>query len=120
LAEIGQNHRMRSRKPATSELKVLRGERAAMRVRCAPDVLIVEQLAGMVVHNHRVAAEPERAGAWGSTARGSTSTTGPWRVYRDSERETRRLSAEMELTPAARNRVVTGPEPVSDLEPLLR
>jgi P27 family predicted phage terminase small subunit len=94
-------------------------ELAGMGVRCRPDVLVLEQLAGMVVHNHRAAAELERAGAWGPTARGGTSTTGPWRVYRDSEREIHRLSAELGLTPSARNRVVTGPEPASGLESLL-
>jgi P27 family predicted phage terminase small subunit len=94
-------------------------ELAGMGVRCRPDALVIEQLAGMVVQNHRAAAELERTGAWGPTARGGTSTTGPWRVYRDSEREIARLSAELGLTPTARNRVVTGPEPASDLASLL-
>jgi phage terminase small subunit len=39
--------------------------------------------------------------------------------YRDTSREIARLSAEMGLTPTARNRVVTGPEPASELESLL-
>jgi P27 family predicted phage terminase small subunit len=91
-----------------------------MGVRCRPDVLVIEQLAGMVVWNRRAGAELERAGAWSLTARGGTSTTGPWRVYRDSEREIHRLSAEIGLTPTARNRVVSGFETTdSELEKLL-
>lgn len=94
-------------------------ELVRMGVRCGPDVLIIEQLAGMVVWNHRAGAELERTGSWGVTARGGTSTTGAWRVYRDTEREIHRLSAELGLSPTARNRVVTGPEPMSELESLL-
>lgn len=107
---------------ATEQRRAFRNivaELERMGVRCGPDVLVIEQLAGMVVHNHRAGAELERSGAWGVTARGGTSTTGPWRVYRDSEREIHRLSAELGLTPTARNRVVTGPEPMSELEQLL-
>jgi P27 family predicted phage terminase small subunit len=107
---------------ATEQRRAFRNivaELVRMGVRCGPDVLVIEQLAGMVVWNHRAGAELERAGAWGATARGGTSTTGPWRVYRDSEREIHRLSAELGLSPTARNRVVTGPEPMSELEALL-
>jgi len=91
-----------------------------MRVRCGPDVLIIEQLAVMTDWNRRARVEMESHGAWGSTAYGGTSTTGPWRVYRDSEREIARLSSELGLTPVSRNRVVTGPEESMDeLEALL-
>lgn len=94
-------------------------ELAGMRVRCSPDRLIVESLAGMVDWNRKARAELETSGAWGPGARGGEVATPAWRVYRDSTREIARLSAELGLTPTARNRVVTGPEPDSDLERLL-
>jgi P27 family predicted phage terminase small subunit len=94
-------------------------ELTAMRVRSGPDVLVIEALAGMVTWHRRASAEIERVGAWGPTARGGETTTGAWRVYRDSEREIHRLSAELGLSPTARNRLVTGPEPDSALDALL-
>jgi P27 family predicted phage terminase small subunit len=94
-------------------------ELTAMRVRCTPDVLIIEALAGMVGWNRRASAELERVGAWGPGARGGVVTTPAWRVFRDSNHEIARLSAELGLSPTARNRLVTGPEPASALEALL-
>jgi P27 family predicted phage terminase small subunit len=94
-------------------------ELEGMGVRTAPDGLIVEALAGMVDWNRRARAELEISGAWGPGARGGEVATPAWRVYRDSNREIGRLSAELGLTPTARNRVVTGPQPPSDLERLL-
>jgi P27 family predicted phage terminase small subunit len=94
-------------------------ELARMRVRCAPDRLIVESLAAMVDWNRKARAQLEVGGAWGPGARGGEVATPAWRVYRDSTREIARLSAELGLTPTARNRVMTGPEPRSELEKLL-
>ncbi len=91
-------------------------ELVGMRVRCAPDRLIVESLAVMVDWSRRACAEMEENGAWGPGARGGEVATPAWRIYRDSTREIARLSAELGLTPAARNRVVTGAEPGSDWE----
>jgi P27 family predicted phage terminase small subunit len=90
-----------------------------MHVRCAPDALIIESLAGMVDWSRRARAQLEATGAWGAGARGGEVATPAWRVFRDANREISRLSAELGLTPTARNRVVTGPEPRSDLESLL-
>ncbi len=79
----------------------------------------IEQLAEMVVMNHRAAAEMEQYGAWEATARGGTTTTGARPVYRDGAREIHRLSAALGLIATALNRVAAGPEPESELEKLL-
>jgi P27 family predicted phage terminase small subunit len=94
-------------------------ELARMGVRCGPDTLIIESLAGMVDWKRRASAKLELGGAWGPGARGGEVATPAWRVFRDANREIARLSAELGLSPTARNRVMTGPEPASDLERLL-
>ena len=87
-----------------------------MHVRCSPDVLVIETLAGMVDWNRRAAAQLESTGAWGPGARGGEVASPAWRVYRDSSREIARISAELGLTPTARNRVVAGVGPTIDPE----
>jgi P27 family predicted phage terminase small subunit len=105
--------------PMRRIFRQLAAELEGMHVSCAPDWAVLEVLTGAIYH-HREARRQLGTDYATRSTRGGEAGRPVYRVWRDTADVIARLSAELGLTPSARNRVMVGePEIDPEIEALL-